>query len=183
MAGQPPHQQVACGQVDHCFGGRWEELVVTRQPAGPAQPRKRALHNPTAGHHLEGRDHRRLNLRWQPATPPTTVGPHHDLQPHPEGLLDLRQELSAVALIHPAVPQAGKPPPVHPTQQPHRAVTVADIGRGHVGLADQPQRVDQQVPLAAVYLLGPVEAVRPPFSVVFTLWLSSTAALGVGLRP
>jgi hypothetical protein len=52
-----------------------------------------------------------------------------------------------------------------------------------VGLADQPEGVDQQVPLATVDLLGAVVAVRPPFSVVLTLWLSRITALGVGLRP
>ena len=54
-AGQPSHQQLACGQVDHRLRGRRAELVVLCQPTGPAQPCKRALHHPTAGHHLEGR--------------------------------------------------------------------------------------------------------------------------------
>jgi hypothetical protein len=75
------------------------------------------------------------------------------------------------------MPQPGEPPPVQPAKQPDRAGAVADIGGGDVRLADQPQGVDQQVPLAPVQLLGAVVAVRPPCSVVRTLWLSSTTVL------
>ena len=63
------------------------------------------------------------------------------------------------------------------------AIAVADVGRGHLDLADQAEGVDQQVALAAVDLLGAVVAVSPPRSVVLTLWLSRMAALGVGRRP
>ena len=35
------------------------------------------------------------------------------------------------------------------------------------------------MPLAPVHLLGGVVAARPPFSVVLTLWVSMTAALGL----
>src|ERR1051325_8639845 len=43
--------------------------------------------------------------------------------------------------------------------------------------------VDRDVPLAALDLLRRIPAARPPFSVVFTLWVSITAALGLGSRP
>jgi hypothetical protein len=43
--------------------------------------------------------------------------------------------------------------------------------------------VDRDVPLPALDLLGRVVAARPPFSVVLTLWVSMTAALGLGPRP
>ena len=81
------------------------------------------------------------------------------------------------------MPQPGKPPAVQAPEQRHRAVAVANVGRGHLDLADQAEGVDQQVALAAVDPLGTVVAVLPPRSVVFTLWLSRIAALGVGRRP
>ena len=43
--------------------------------------------------------------------------------------------------------------------------------------------VDRDMALAALDLLRRVPAARPPFSVVFTLWVSITAALGLGSRP
>jgi len=47
----------------------------------------------------------------------------------------------------------------------------------------QPQRIDQDVPLAAVDAFGRIVAARPPFPVVSTDWLSRIAALGDGRRP
>jgi hypothetical protein len=47
----------------------------------------------------------------------------------------------------------------------------------------KPKRVDQDVPLAPIYLLAGIVASGPPFSVVFTDWLSKMAALGVGCLP
>jgi hypothetical protein len=71
--------------------------------------------------------------------------------------------------------------PIQPSQQLGSAVMVADVGGAHVH-QQQPEGVDQQVALAAVDLLGAVVAAWPPGSVVLTLWLSKTAALGVGRR-
>src|SRR5207244_13339337 len=55
--------------------------------------------------------------------------------------------------------------------------------RSHRDRQDQPQRVDRQMPLASVHLLARIIAARPPFSVVLTLWLSITPALGLSSRP
>jgi hypothetical protein len=43
--------------------------------------------------------------------------------------------------------------------------------------------VDPNMPFAALDLLRRIPTARPPFSVVFTLWVSITAALGLGSRP
>jgi cytochrome c-type biogenesis protein CcmH/NrfF len=72
---------------------------------------------------------------------------------------------------------------VEASQQLGRAIAVADVSGGHVHGQQQAEGVDQQVALAAVELLGAVVAMRPPLSVVLMLWLSKTAALGVGHRP
>jgi hypothetical protein len=45
------------------------------------------------------------------------------------------------------------------------------------------KRVDEDVALTTIDLLARVVAVRPPFSVVFTDWLSMMPALGFRLRP
>ena len=47
----------------------------------------------------------------------------------------------------------------------------------------QSYRVHGDVTLATHHLLTSIIATRPPFSVVFTDWLSMIAALGVGLLP
>jgi hypothetical protein len=54
-------------------------------------------------------------------------------------------------------------------------------------LAYRPLRIDENVPLLALDLFAGVKAVRidrkPPFSALFTLWLSITAAVGLASRP
>ena len=47
----------------------------------------------------------------------------------------------------------------------------------------QAERVDEDVALATIDLLARVVAVRPPFSVVFSDWLSMMPALGLRFRP
>jgi hypothetical protein len=51
------------------------------------------------------------------------------------------------------------------------------------GDKNQPENVYEQVALAAIDLLARIVAVRAPFSVVLTDWLSIIAALGCRLRP
>jgi hypothetical protein len=53
----------------------------------------------------------------------------------------------------------------------------------HDHTEQQSLRVDPNVALAPLDLLGGVIAARPPFSVVFTLWLSMMAAVGLASRP
>jgi hypothetical protein len=53
----------------------------------------------------------------------------------------------------------------------------------HDHAEQQPLRVDRNLALAPLDLLGGIVAARPPFSVVFTLWLSMMAAVGLASRP
>jgi hypothetical protein len=48
---------------------------------------------------------------------------------------------------------------------------------------DQPDRIDNDVTFPSENLLAGVISAKPPFSVVFTLWLSMIPALGVDSRP
>ena len=77
-------------------------------------------------------------------------------------------------------------PRVEPLQAPEEIadpVRVLHVG-GVDGDAEQQTRgVDRDVALPALDLLGGIVAARPPFSVVLTLWVSTTAALGLGSRP
>ena len=71
-------------------------------------------------------------------------------------------------------------------QQQDATITILDVGRMHDGMQQQAQRVYKNVALLAFDLLsrivtGRVDA-RPPFSALFTLWLSMMAAVGLVSR-
>ena len=71
----------------------------------------------------------------------------------------------------------------HP-QRP--AVPVLNVAGVHDGVHQKALRIDEDVPLLALDLLAGVVARRvdrrPPFSVLFTLWLSIIAAVGLASR-
>jgi hypothetical protein len=58
-----------------------------------------------------------------------------------------------------------------------------NVRRMHHHGQQQPHGVNHNVTLASFHLLTSVIATRPPFSVVFTDWLSMMAAEGVGSLP
>ena len=62
-------------------------------------------------------------------------------------------------------------------------VAVLNVGRVNDHTQQQTDRIDQNMPFPAFYLFARIVTTRPPFSVVFTDWLSIIAALGVGSRP
>jgi hypothetical protein len=66
------------------------------------------------------------------------------------------------------------------------AITILDVGRMNDGVEQQAYCVDKNVPLLALDLLARIVAVRinarPPFSALFTLWLSMMAAVGLAFR-
>ncbi len=71
-------------------------------------------------------------------------------------------------------------------QQRDAAVAVLDVGRGGQAAQQQALRVDQDVTLLALDQLARVKAgridARPPFSALFTLWLSMMQAVGLASR-
>jgi hypothetical protein len=83
---------------------------------------------------------------------------------------------------------------VHPEQrreQQNTTVAILDVRWKHDHVQQQTYRVDQYVPLLApdllaLDLLARIIAMRidaePPFSLLFTLWLSITPALGLASR-
>ena len=78
---------------------------------------------------------------------------------------------------------------IHPEQgckQQDAAVAILNIGRMNDGVKQQTQRVYENVALLAFDLLARIIAMRidagPPFSALFTLWLSMMAAVGLASR-
>ncbi len=71
-------------------------------------------------------------------------------------------------------------------EQREAAVAILDIGGGDHAVQEQALRVDQDMALLALDQLARIEAVRidarPPFSALFTLWLSMMQAVGLASR-
>lgn len=110
------------------------------------------------------------------------IRPLYDLQ-HPFApVLRLLKQLSGVTSIGPYFSQPGKPI-CQIFQNQLGPVTVLDVSRVNDTTQNQAQRIYDDVTLAPLYFLTGVVAARAPFSVVFTLWLSTIAALGLFLRP
>ena len=74
-------------------------------------------------------------------------------------------------------------------QQVTEAVGVLDVGRMHEDAEQQPVRVHRDVAHRSATRLDPFSRLAasqprgPPLSVVFTLWVSMTAAVGLASRP
>ena len=68
----------------------------------------------------------------------------------------------------------------------HATIAILDVRGMHDGVHQQALRVDENVPLLALDILARIVAVRinarPPFSALFTLWLSMMAAVGLAFR-
>ncbi len=146
---------------------RRQSFVVLAQPSAASEPGERPLDDPPPR-----QDNEAFLILW----------PGDDLD-HPAADRPCPvDQVRLIALIDPDPPEAGEASQGGPEHQ-LGAVAFLDIRRMDHHDQQQPQRIDQDVALAAVYVLGGVVAPRPPFSVVFTDWLSRIAALGVASRP
>jgi hypothetical protein len=74
-------------------------------------------------------------------------------------------------------------PSRHTIDKPARHRPVLVVRFGDKSLQDQALGINDQMALASFDLFAPVIASTAPFSVVFTDWLSTIAALGVASRP
>ena len=74
----------------------------------------------------------------------------------------------------------------HCGQEHQPAVAILNIGGGDQPVQQQTQRIDEDVALLALDQLAGVEPMRidagPPFSALFTLWLSTIQAVGLASR-
>src|ERR1700710_3282711 len=110
------------------------------------------------------------------------VGSLHNFQGPFSPSLRLLYQLTRVAPIGPDLSQSGKLAS-QIRQYQLGSVSVLHIRRMNHATQNQAQRIHNDVALAALYFLARIVAAGPPFSVVFTLWLSTIAALGLFLRP
>ena len=77
----------------------------------------------------------------------------------------------------------------HPEQGRHdenSSITILYVGGMNDGMEQEAYCIDKNVPLLALDLLARIVTVRinagPPFSALFTLWLSMMAAVGLASR-
>ena len=140
--------------------------------AGAADEGDGAFHDPAPGDDLEALG---LGGAFDHLDPPGGIG---------HGPAQLRAAVGAVGEDR---LQEGKEAAGPAIQDQRGAVSILDIGRMHDRVEDQAEGVDEQVALLALDLLARVIArrvdARPPFSALFTLWLSITPALGEAARP
>jgi len=74
-----------------------------------------------------------------------------------------------------------------PVEDQARAIAILHVSRMHDDVQEKAERVDEDVPLAALDLLARVIARRiergPPFCAPLALWASMIAAVGLPDRP
>jgi hypothetical protein len=153
--------------VDHRFAALGERLIVLAQPATAAEPRERSFYNPPLGQDDESRDAAKTFDNLQ--SPPAELG-----RP--------AYQLAGVTTIGPDDLEAGKQSTNLP-QHELGSVAVLDVGGVHDDTQYQTEHIDHDVSLSALDFLARVVPAVPPFSTVFTDWLSMIAAVGVGFRP
>jgi hypothetical protein len=144
---------------------------VLGEPSAAAEPSKPALHDPALGQRHEAR----------------AVAALDDLQPPSPGPGDrLCRRLALVSAVGEDHRDEGEQPAGSP-QERHDPIPVLDIGGMDDGRQKEAQRVDQDVALLALDLFTRVVTcrikARPPFSALFTLWLSTIAAVGLASLP
>jgi len=149
-----------------------EVLPIFGEPSAAVEPRNGALDDPAPGQH-----HKSLGL----------IGALDDFsfemgQGSRQGILEFRPLIGAIGK---QLLQAR----MHPGQgckKEDAAVAILDIGAMNDRVEQQARRVYENMALLALDLLPRVVAMPidagPPFSALFTLWLSMMAAVGLALR-
>ncbi len=150
-----------------------EVFEILGQPPAPTEPRKGSFDDPTSGQNLEafGR-----------------VGALDDLgdDVRQSLLLCLAKLRSLIAAVREQLLQK-RELSEHRAQNENAAIAILNVGRVNKRVKQQAYCIDENMPLLALDLLSGIVAARinatPPFSVLFTLWLSMTAAVGLASRP
>lgn len=159
-------QQVNHGQVNHGFAAGRQDFVIFTHTSVTPQPREGPLTDPAPRQYLE------------PLGRVTTL---NNLQ-HPVALfLSPLDQFARVSAIGPDLAQAWKAL-AELFQDQLGAIAILDVRGVDRHRQQQAEGVGQHVPFATGNFLARVIATWPPFSVVFTDWLSRMAALGLGLR-
>ena len=162
MQHEPDH-----GQLDHGLGDLGQLLVLLGEAAPAAEPAERPLRHPTTREEDE-------------ALGPGEAPDDDQRQPEQEAGEQGREPVVSTIGEHNLEPRVE---PLQPAQQIAGTIGVLDVGGMDDNAEQQAGGVDPDMPFAALDLLRRIPTARPPFSVVFTLWVSITAALGLGSRP
>ena len=115
-----------------------QSLVVPDSAPVAGDPRQCPLHHPPAGQDLKGVQ---------------IIGPFHDLQGQAQAGLGPGDQLPGVAAIGPGELDRGEGPPQVPQQRPG-GVAVLDGRGGDQDGQQQAERIDGDVPLGSIDLLG-----------------------------
>jgi hypothetical protein len=95
------------------------------------------------------------------------------------------EDQSGIGAVREQLAQEGELPE-QGGQQQHTAIAVLHVGGSDQGVQQEPKLIDQDVTFLALDQLAGVEAMRidrrPPFSALFTLWLSMIQAVGLASR-
>lgn len=142
-------------------------LVVFAQAPVLTKPGERALHYPAVGQYLEA-----LEL----------IRESDDLKHAAYALSYPTDEGAGVAAVSPDAPKAHESVRQSTKQHPSRQ-DILDVSSKDDQADDEAHGVDKEVTLSALYFLPGVVTPDPPFSVVFTDWLSRMAAEGAGSLP
>lgn len=160
--------QIDHGDVDHRFATDRIGFVVLAQPAILAEPAERPFHNPTFGQRHKAADRNSLD----------------DLDHPSEHLPGFLHKIAGVTSVGPddlqAAEQSG-----HFLQHLLTAIAVLDVRRMHAYRENQPERIDNNMPLSPGDFLAGIVPMSSSFcgAAVLTDCESMIAAEGVGLRP
>ena len=172
ISGESSEHKPDARQSDEGESGPVEVFVVLGQAPAAIDPGDGALDDPASRDDLETLG---LGGALDHLDPPGGIG---------HGPTQL---LAAVGAVGEYRLQEGKEAARLAVQDQKGAIAVLHVGRMHDGVEDQAEGVDKQMALLTLDLLARVIArrvdARPPFSALFTLWLSITPALGEASRP
>ena len=142
-------------------------FIVFAQSSAAAQPGQSTLYYPSAGQHHKG----------------VTILPPPDYCQQPTASdPGPRHQLAGVSRVGPDHPQPRKSNQQFGQHQ-LGSISILNVGGVYHYGQEQSHGVYYDVTLAPSDLFPGIIAPEPPFSVVFTDWLSMIAALGVASRP
>lgn len=158
--------QVHHGNEDHCFATLRQCLVVFRQSAVLAQPSKCSLDDPSL----------RQDHKFVQGGP---LDNFNEASGHTSCPMDKPARVAAIGKDQRQASKTRAPS----LQQQRATVPILNVGKMDQHRHDQAHGIDDQMTLAAKDFLARIVPTIPPFSAVFTDWLSMMPTLGVGLCP
>lgn len=150
-----------------------EVFPVLGQSAAAVEPSDGTLDNPTLGQHDEA-----LGL----------IGSLDDLgfDPGEDAGQGAVKDRPLIGVVGEQLSEKGEQAEQR-CQEHAAAVAILNVGGGDDAVQEQALRIDQNMAFLALDQLARIEAVaidvRPPFSALFTLWLSMMQAVGLASRP